>query len=75
MVNPPYGERIGNKKTLLGLYREFGDVMQSRFKGWRVGLVTSDEGLAQATKLEWNNISPPIPHGGLKIKLYQTGTL
>ena len=75
MVNPPYGERIGNKKTLLGLYREFGDVMQSRFKGWRVGLVTSDEGLAQATKLEWSNISPPIPHGGLKIKLYQTGTL
>ena len=75
MVNPPYGERIGNKKTLLGLYREFGDVMRSRFKGWRVGLVTSDEGLAQATKLEWSNISPPIPHGGLKIKLYQTGTL
>ena len=75
MVNPPYGERIGNKKTLLGLYREFGDVMQSRFKGWRVGLVTSDDALAQATKLEWANISAPIPHGGLKIKLYQTGIL
>jgi putative N6-adenine-specific DNA methylase len=72
MVNPPYGERIGNKKALLGLYREFGDVMQARFKGWRVGLVTSDDALAQATNLDWTNISPPIPHGGLKIKLYQT---
>jgi putative N6-adenine-specific DNA methylase len=71
IVNPPYGERIGNKKELLGLYREFGDVMQQRFKGWRVGLVTSDEALAQATKLTWSKTSAPIPHGGLKIKLYQ----
>ena len=75
IVNPPYGERIGKKKALLGLYREFGDIMQSRFKGWRVGLVTSDDALAQATKLDWTNISAPIPHGGLKIKLYQTGLL
>ena len=75
MVNPPYGERIGKKKTLLGLYREFGDVMQTRFKDWRVGLVTSDEALAQATKLNWVQTSAPIPHGGLKIKLYQTGLL
>ena len=75
MVNPPYGERIGNKKALFSLYREFGDVMQSRFKGWRVGLVTSDDALAQSTKLEWTNISAPIPHGGLKIKLYQTEIL
>ncbi len=72
IVNPPYGERIGNKKDLLGLYREFGDVMQQRFKGWRVGLVTSDDALAQATKLPWAKTSAPIPHGGLKIKLYQT---
>jgi len=72
IVNPPYGERIGNKKELLGLYREFGDVMQARFTGWRVGLVTSDDALAQATKLPWAKTSAPIPHGGLKIKLYQT---
>ena len=75
IVNPPYGERIGNKKALLGLYREFGDVMQSRFKGWRVGLVTSDDVLAQATKLDWEKTSAPILHGGLKIKLYQTRAL
>ncbi|MEP4052500.1 MAG: class I SAM-dependent RNA methyltransferase [Litorimonas sp.] len=75
MVNPPYGERIGNKKELLGLYREFGDVMQKRFAGWRIGLVTSDDALAQSTKLPWTNISAPIPHGGLKIKLYQTGSI
>jgi len=75
IVNPPYGERIGNKKDLFGLYREFGAVMQSRFSGWRVGLVTSDDALAQSTKLPWIKTSAPIPHGGLKIKLYQTAGL
>lgn len=75
MVNPPYGERIGNKKALLSLYRQFGDVMRRQFSGWRVGLVTTDAALADATKLNWSNISPPIPHGGLKIKLYQTHVL
>jgi putative N6-adenine-specific DNA methylase len=75
IVNPPYGERIGNKKELLGLYREFGDVMQKRFAGWRIGLVTSDDVLAQSTKLPWTKTSAPIPHGGLKIKLYQTDAL
>ena len=75
IVNPPYGERIGNKTELLGLYREFGVVMQQKFTGWRVGLVTSDEVLAQATKLPWAKTSALIPHGGLKIKLYQTEAL
>lgn len=75
MINPPYGERIGNKKALSSLYREFGDVMQQRFTGWRVGLVTSDDALAQSTKLPWSRVSAPIPHGGLKIKLYQTEAL
>lgn len=72
IVNPPYGERIGNKKELFGLYQKFGDIMRQRFTGWRVGLVTSDDALAQSTKLPWIATSAPIPHGGLKIKLYQT---
>jgi len=75
MVNPPYGTRISNKKALYALYRQFGDVMRAEFTGWRVGLVTSDDGLAQATKLDWSNVSAPIPHGGLKIRLYRTDAL
>ncbi len=71
MVNPPYGARIGNRKTLFGLYAGFGTLMQERFSGWRVGLITTDPGLAKATGLIWRDISTPIPHGGLKIQLYQ----
>jgi len=75
MINPPYGARIGNKKALMGLYRSFGKVMQDRFTGWRVGMVTTDTALAEATKLPWKPASAPIPHGGLKIRLYQTEAL
>lgn len=71
-VNPPYGARIGKKKDLFALYSAFGDVMRDRFTGWRVGLITSDTLLADATKLPWRNTGPPIAHGGLKVKLFQT---
>ncbi|WP_135504302.1 THUMP domain-containing class I SAM-dependent RNA methyltransferase [Roseovarius aestuariivivens] len=75
MVNPPYGSRIGNKKLLFGLYGALGKTLHARFSGWRVGLVTSEAGLARATGLPFAPPGPPIPHGGLKIRLWQTGIL
>lgn len=75
IVNPPYGARIGKKKDLFSLYSAFGDVMRDRFQGWRVGMITADDQLAQATKLPWQPVGAPIAHGGLKVRLYQTGVL
>lgn len=75
MVNPPYGARIGNKKLLFALHGTLGARLREQFTGWRVGIVTSDGGLAKATGLEFAQVSPPVPHGGLKVKLYQTGPL
>ena len=75
IVNPPYGARIGNRKLLFALHGSFGTVMKERFKGWRVGIVTSDKGLARATGLHFRNVSAPIPHGGLKVQLFQTDPL
>lgn len=71
IINPPYGGRIGNRKLLFALYGSFGEVMRTRFKGWRVAMVTSDQGLAKATGLRWDSQSAPIPHGGLKVWLWQ----
>ncbi|TNE69346.1 MAG: class I SAM-dependent RNA methyltransferase [Rhodobacteraceae bacterium] len=75
IVNPPYGARIGKKKDLYALYGAFGQVMRERFTGWRVGMVTSDGQLAQATGLPWEPLSAPIAHGGLKVRLYRTAVL
>lgn len=75
IVNPPYGARVGKKKDLFALYSSFGDVMRDRFQGWRVGMVTSDTNLAQATKLPWLPTDAPINHGGLRVKLFRTEPL
>jgi putative N6-adenine-specific DNA methylase len=75
IVNPPYGARIGNRNLLFALYGTFGTILRDRFAGWRVGIVTSDKGLARATGLNFRNVSAPIPHGGLKVQLFQTGRL
>jgi putative N6-adenine-specific DNA methylase len=52
-----------------------GAVLKERFRGWRVGIVTSDEGLARATGLPFGPPGPYVPHGGLKVRLWRTGTL
>jgi putative N6-adenine-specific DNA methylase len=70
LVNPPYGGRIGQRKALFGLYGALGAVMQGRFKGWRVGVVTSDGGLAQAVGLNLVP-GPPVDHSGTTVRLWQ----
>ncbi len=75
MVNPPYGARVKDKQGLTKLYGTLGKVLQERFAGWRVGLVTTDASLAQATRLPFDAPGPFVDHGGLKIRLYQTKAL
>jgi putative N6-adenine-specific DNA methylase len=75
MVNPPYGARVGNKKLLFALYGALGATLKARFQGWRVGIVTSETELAKATALPFKKPSAPVPHGGLKVRLFQTGPL
>lgn len=74
MVNPPYGGRIGNIGQLYGLYASLGKVLAEQFTGWRVGLVTTDAKLAHATGLKLD-AGAPIPHGGLKVRLFQSAAL
>ena len=72
MINPPYGGRIGNKKLLFGLYGAMGQRLKDHFQGWKVGIVTSDTSLARATGLPGLTNGAPIPHGGLKVRLFQS---
>ena len=75
IVNPPYGGRIGNKKLLYAIHGTLGQVLKERFAGWRVAIITNEADLAHATGLPFLKPGPPIPHGGLKVKLYPTAPL
>jgi putative N6-adenine-specific DNA methylase len=75
IANPPYGGRIGDRTKLLPLYRALGQALLARFPGWRVGLVTSDPALARATGLPFLPPAAPVPHGGLRVRLFHTAAL
>ena len=75
IINPPYGARIGSKGPLFGLHAAMGEMLRSRFAGWRIGIVTSEPALAKATGLPFREPGPIVAHGGLKVRLYQTGAL
>ena len=75
ICNPPYGGRIGNQNMLYGVYAGLGEALKRECKGWRVGMVTSEAGLAKAAGLPFKPKGAPIPHGGLKVWLFQTNPL
>ena len=75
IINPPYGDRIGEKVPLRALYRSIGQTLLTRFSGWRVGLITTDPALASTTGLPFSLTAEPVNHGGLHITLYRTAPL
>ena len=66
---------MGNKKPLYGLYAAFGQRVMDEFSGWRVGMVTSEAGLAKATGLPFAPPGPIVDHGGIKVRLWKTSAL
>ncbi|MEY2700786.1 MAG: hypothetical protein RIQ52_1541 [Pseudomonadota bacterium] len=46
LVNPPYGERMGDVDALRGVYRMLGGQLKAHFTGWKVGLFTGNPELA-----------------------------
>lgn len=75
IVNPPYGARIGERKLLFSVYGALGKTVMERFRGWRVGMVTTDAGLAKSSGLPFLPNADSVAHGGLRVTLHQTGVL
>ncbi|CAO3404362.1 THUMP domain-containing class I SAM-dependent RNA methyltransferase [Azospirillum palustre] len=75
IVNPPYGARIGEGKSLIPLYHAMGQTLKTRFAGWRVGIVTNEAALAKATELPFLEGGVSVSNGGIRVTLYQTDPL
>lgn len=69
ITNPPYGERIGHQEGLVPVYRTLGARATAQFDGWRLALITSDEGLARATGLRADK-RYALFNGALECRLY-----
>ena len=75
IINPPYGARIGEGKSLIPLYHAMGQTLKTRFAGWRVGIVTNEAALAKATELPFGEGGVSVSNGGIRVTLYRTGVL
>jgi len=52
VVNPPYGERLGEVEELKPLYTQLGDTFKRRFKGWNGFIFTGSPDLAKCVGLK-----------------------
>ncbi|MBF0620875.1 MAG: bifunctional 23S rRNA (guanine(2069)-N(7))-methyltransferase RlmK/23S rRNA (guanine(2445)-N(2))-methyltransferase RlmL [Magnetococcales bacterium] len=51
VVNPPYGQRMGRDEDLRPLYQQLGDILKTRFAGWRAMVITSDARMSRSMGL------------------------
>jgi 23S rRNA (guanine2445-N2)-methyltransferase / 23S rRNA (guanine2069-N7)-methyltransferase len=69
VINPPYGERIGDQLDLIPLYSQLGQVFHQQFQGWQASVITSDPMLAKAMGLRAFK-QYAIYNGSLPCQLY-----
>ena len=57
VVNPPYGERLGETEELKPLYKELGDCLKIQYQGWRASVITNDVELGKCLGIRARHIN------------------
>lgn len=70
IVNPPYGERLGDEMALIALYRQLGEWVVNHVKGWQFMMLTSNEQLARQIPIRPEK-STRVINGGLECRAYR----
>ncbi len=64
VCNPPYGERIGERESLEGLYADLGQLLKDRFSGWTLWLLSGNPELTGALRMKASR-RVPVSNGGI----------
>ena len=70
IMNPPYGERLGEDEALAAFYPKLGDVLKQRYAGWTVHILTADLRLAKLIGLKASKRTP-LFNGALECRLFE----
>jgi len=70
VVNPPYGERLGEKQELAHLYSEMGECWREHFPNWKIALFTANDELIKHIGLRAHRTNSFF-NGAIKCKLLQ----
>ena len=68
VVNPPYGERIGEESELPALYRALGTTLKSCYEGWRAAVFTGNPDLGKVMGLRAHKMHV-LYNGAIECKL------
>ena len=68
VVNPPYGERLGEIEELRPLYAGIGAWLREHYQGWQAALITSNPELGKEMRLKAHRVHT-LYNGPLKCKL------
>ncbi len=70
VVNPPYGVRLGEEKTMTDFYPKLGDALKNRYAGWRCYIFSADTELPRRIRLKATKRTP-LFNGPLECRLYE----
>ena len=68
VVNPPYGERLGERTALQPLYRQLGERLKREAPGWKAAVLTSADELGYAVGLR-PEAEYPLYNGAIACRL------
>lgn len=70
VMNPPYGERMGEMERLEGLYKGIGDFLKQKCRGYAAYVFTGNPGLARKVSLKPKR-SIPFFNSGIECRLLE----
>jgi putative N6-adenine-specific DNA methylase len=70
IMNPPYGRRLADPRSLRRLYADIGRVLRARFAGWRAALLVADMRLVDAVGARVQR-EHALVNGGLRVRLLE----
>jgi putative N6-adenine-specific DNA methylase len=70
VTNPPYGERIGDVRDLLPVYRAFGELLRSKAGGYEVAIFSGNSDLAAELNMKELR-SMPLKNGAIECEILQ----
>jgi putative N6-adenine-specific DNA methylase len=70
VTNPPYGKRLGESDALEAFYPQLGDVLKTRYAGWRCYFFSADMQLPKRIGLKASKRTP-LYNGALECRLFE----
>jgi putative N6-adenine-specific DNA methylase len=70
VMNPPYGERLGDKDDLAAFYPRLGDALKQRYAGWTGYIFTADLRLPKLIGLKASRRTP-LYNGAIECRLFE----